>query len=233
MTTILLVEDEAGLAEVIRQELEQRGYKVLHAGDGLTALRLCEQRRPDLIILDWMIPALDGLDVLRSLRQDSPIPVLMLTARSDETDRIIGLELGADDYMTKPFSMRELVARVRALLRRMERVQRIVGQDRDKPSGPITYHDLTLDVDQRQTLIDGQPVDLTPTEFDLLSLLLRNPGRVFSRAYLLETIWAQPYFEGDRSVDNAVLRLRKKLGERGQEIEAVWGVGYRLSKAER
>jgi len=223
MTTILLVEDEAGLAEVIRQELEQRGYKVVQAGDGLTALRLCEQRRPDLIILDWIIPALDGLDVLRCLRQESPIPVLMLTARAEEADRIVGLELGADDYMTKPFSMRELVARVRALLRRMERVQRILSQDRAKVPGPITYHNLTLDAEQHQAVSDGEPIDLTPTEFDLLSLLLRNPGRVFSRAYLLETIWAQPYFEGDRSVDNAVLRLRKKLGERGQDIEAVWG----------
>lgn len=233
MTTILLVEDEAGLADVIRQELEQHSYQVIHAGDGLTALNLCKQRRPDLIILDWMIPALDGLDVLRCLQQEAPIPVLMLTARSEEADRIIGLELGADDYMTKPFSMRELVARVRALLRRMERVQRIVGQDRAKGPDPITYQDLVLDAEEHQVTIDGEPVDLTPTEFDLLGLLLRNPGRVFSRAYLLETIWAQPYFEGDRSVDNAVLRLRKKLGERGQDIEAVWGVGYRLRKADR
>jgi len=232
MTTILLVEDETSLAQSVRDELERHNYRVLHAADGLTALRLCEERRPDLIILDWMIPALDGLDVLRCLRRESPVPVLMLTSRVEESDRVIGLELGADDYMTKPFSMRELVARVRALLRRMERVQQIVSQDREKSAPLLTYRDLILDGDQHLALVNDMPVSLTPTEFGLLALLLRNPGRVFSRAYLLETIWNQVYYEGDRSVDNAMLRLRKKLGERGEDIETVWGVGYRLRKLE-
>jgi DNA-binding response OmpR family regulator len=233
MTTILLVEDDDGLAELVLQELEQQGYHMLHAGDGLTALRLCEQQQPDLVILDWVIPALDGLDVLRRLRQDLPTPVLMLTSRAGEADRIVGLELGADDYLTKPFSMGELVARVRALLRRIERVQQIVNQDREKSAGTITYQNLILDIDQHQAVIDSEPVDLTPIEFDLLNLLVRNPGRVFSRAYLLETIWDQAYYEGDRSVDNVVLRLRKKLGEVGKNIETVWGVGYRLEKVAR
>jgi DNA-binding response OmpR family regulator len=233
MTTILLVEDDDGLAELVLQELEQQGYHMLHAGDGLTALRLCEQQQPDLVILDWVIPALDGLDVLRRLRQDLPTPVLMLTSRAGEADRIVGLELGADDYLTKPFSMGELVARVRALLRRIERVQQIVNQDREKSAGTITYQNLILDLDQHQAVIDSEPVDLTPIEFDLLNLLVRNPGRVFSRAYLLETIWDQAYYEGDRSVDNVVLRLRKKLGEVGKNIETVWGVGYRLEKVAR
>jgi DNA-binding response OmpR family regulator len=232
MTTILLVEDEAKLAQMIIHELEKHGYHVLHAGDGLTALRLREQHQPDLILLDWMIPALDGLEVLRCLRQVSPIPVLMLTARSEEADRVLGLELGADDYVTKPFSMRELVARVRALLRRMERVQQIVSEDREKRALPITYQSLTLDPDQRQVMIEGRPIDLTPIEFDLLYLLLRNPGRVFSRIYLVETVWDQVYVEGDRSVDNAMLRLRKKLGDMADIIETVWGTGYRLRKTE-
>jgi DNA-binding response OmpR family regulator len=230
MTTLLLVEDEAKLAQMIIQELEKHGYHMLHAGDGLTALRLCEQRQPDLILLDWMIPALDGLEVLRRLRQVSSTPVLMLTARSEEADRVIGLELGADDYLTKPFSMRELVARVRALLRRVERVQYIISQDREKRTPPIAYQNLALDPDQRQVTIDGQPVDLTPIEFGLLYLLLRNPGRVFSRTYLLETVWDQVHIEGDRSVDNAMLRLRKKLRAMGDIIETVWGAGYRLRK---
>lgn len=233
MTTILLVEDDDGLAELVLQELEQHGYQTLHAGDGLTALRLCEQQQPDLVILDWVIPALDGLDVLRRLRQDLPTPVLMLTSRTGEADRIVGLELGADDYLTKPFSMGELVARVRALLRRIERVQQIVSQDREKSAGTLVYQNLILNLDQHQAVIDGESVDLTPTEFDLLNLLVRNPGRVFSRAYLLETIWDQAYYEGDRSVDNVVLRLRKKLGEVGKNIETVWGVGYRLEKVTR
>jgi DNA-binding response OmpR family regulator len=230
MPTILLVEDEAKLAQVVIQELVNQGYRVLHAKDGLTALQLHAQHQPDLILLDWMIPALDGLEVLRRLRQISPIPVMMLTARGEETDRVVGLELGADDYLTKPFSMRELVARVHALLRRMERVQQIVSADREAKSQCLTYQGLTLDADQRWVTLDGQPIDLTPTEFDLLYLLLRNPGRVFSRTYLLETVWEETYIEGDRSVDNAMLRLRKKLGESAEYIETVWGVGYRLRK---
>jgi DNA-binding response OmpR family regulator len=230
MTTILLVEDEISLAEVIVQELEQCDYKVLHAGDGLTALCLHEQQQVDLIILDWMIPALDGLEVLRRLRQASLVPVLMLTARAEESDRVIGLEMGADDYLTKPFSMRELVARVHALLRRVERVRQIVNEDRAKSDLPLTYQNLALDPTQYRVTVAGQPIDLTRLEFDLLHLLLRNPGRVFSRVYLVETVWDEIYVGGDRSVDNAMLRLRKKLGETGDIIETVWGVGYRLRK---
>ena len=236
MTTILLVEDEAKLAQTVIQELDNQGYQVLHASDGLTALRLYEQHHPDLILLDWMIPALNGLEVLRRLRQASPvakelpIPVLMLTARSEEADRVLGLELGADDYLTKPFSMRELVARVHALLRRIERVQQIVSTDRGPGTKCLTYLSLTLDADQRRVTVDDQEIDLTPIEFDLLYLLLRNPGRVFSRSYLQETIWEETYIEGDRSVDNAMLRLRKKLGNMADTIETIWGVGYRLRK---
>jgi DNA-binding response OmpR family regulator len=233
MATILVVEDEAALAQAVILELERCGYTTLHAGDGLTALRLCEEQRPDLVILDWMIPALDGLEVLRCLRQGPPLPVLMLTARAEEADRVIGLEMGADDYLTKPFSMRELVARVRALLRRIQRIQQIVDEDRKKVAHTLSYQDLVLDPEAHQAALCGDPLDLSPTEFDLLTLLLRNPGRVFSRNYLQETLWNEVYLEGDRSIDNAILRLRKKLGDLGSNIETVWGIGYRLRKSRK
>jgi DNA-binding response OmpR family regulator len=229
MTTILLVEDAKDLAQVVQRELEAMGYTVLVAYDGLEALRIHADRQPDLVILDWMLPRLDGLEVLRRIRRDSAIPILMLTARGEEADRVIGLEVGADDYLTKPFSMRELVARVRALLRRIERVQEIVAADRDPGGDVLTYGPLQLDPRAYRATLNGQPLDLTRTEFDLLHLLLRNPGRAFSRSYLMDTVWGQAYVGGDRSVDNAVLRLRRKLGRVGEAIETVWGVGYRLA----
>ena len=233
MAKILLVEDEPGLAEVIIKELERHGYTVFHAGDGISALKMRQQHQPDLVILDWMIPALDGLEVLRKLRESSPLPVMMLTSRSDEADRVLGLELGADDYLTKPFSMRELAARVGALLRMVQRVQQIVAEDRQKHDQVLRYRNLSLDPDRRQASVGGRAVDLTPIEFDFLSLLLRHPGRVFNRAYLHETVWDSVYVEGDRSVDNAVLRIRRKLGDLGEDIETVWGVGYRLRRSDR
>jgi DNA-binding response OmpR family regulator len=228
MTTILLVEDEVELALVIVRELEAAGYRVLHAADGLTALELHARQQPDAIILDWMLPRLDGLEVLRRLRRTSATPVLMLTARGEEADRVIGLEVGADDYLAKPFSTRELVARIRALLRRAEWVEEIRSADREPAPAPIAYGPLRLDPGAYQATLDGAPLDLTRTEFDLLHLLLRNPGRAFSRSYLLDTVWGVNYVPGDRSVDNAILRLRRKLGEFDAVIETVWGVGYRL-----
>jgi len=228
MTTILLVEDALDLAQVVVRELEEAGYQVVHAADGVAALEMNTQHQPDLVILDWMLPQLDGLEVLRQIRQESAIPVLMLTARDEEMDRVIGLEVGADDYLTKPFGMRELIARVRALLRRIERVQQVLAADRDGRSQVITYSLLSLDPEAHRAELDGQLLDLTRTEFDLLHLLLRNAGRAFSRAYLLDMVWGEMYVTGDRSVDNAILRLRKKLGDFGEAIETVWGVGYRL-----
>jgi DNA-binding response OmpR family regulator len=228
MTTILLVEDTPDLAKVICRELEAEGYKLLLAIDGLQALELHAQQQPDLIILDWLLPRMDGLSVLREIRSSSLTPVLMLTARGDEIDRVLGLEVGADDYLIKPFSMRELIARVRALLRRIENVDKIIKGDRDRQSTAISYASLYLDPIAHQVVLDGKPLELTRTEFDLLHLLLRNPGRVFSRSYLLETVWGSKYLSGDRSVDNAIMRLRKKLTFLGDEIESIWGVGYRL-----
>src|SRR5512137_94867 len=227
MTKILLVEDTPDLAQVIVRELEVASYQVTHASDGLSALRLHEKEQPDLVILDWMLPLLDGLEVLRRIRQTSAVPVLMLTARGEETDRVVGLEVGADDYLTKPFSMRELIARVHALLRRVEQIQKMLQADRAEDDTSIESGGLRLDPIAHRATLDGEPIDLSRTEFALLHLLLRNPGRAFSRAYLLDTVWGETYVGGDRSVDNAMLRLRKKLGPIGDRIETVWGVGYR------
>ena len=228
MVTILLVEDTPDLAQVITRELAANGYQVLHAADGLAALDVHAQHHPDLVILDWMLPRLDGLEVLRRLRQSAATPVLMLTARDEEIDRVVGLEAGADDYLTKPFSMRELIARVRAMLRRVELIQQTLLADRSQDDVPLTRGDLRLDPLAHQVTLAGEPLDLSPTEFALLYLLLRNPGRAFSRDYLLDTVWREAYVGGDRSVDNAVMRLRKRLGPLGEAIETVWGVGYRL-----
>jgi DNA-binding response OmpR family regulator len=228
MTTILLVEDAYDLAKMITGELEAEGYHVLHKCDGVSALQAHTTAQPNLVILDWMLPKLDGLEVLRRIRQTSPTPVLMLTARGQETDRVVGLELGADDYLTKPFSMRELIARVHAQLRRAQIIQQILQADQNKTGVPLTYNRLHLNPESHLVTLDGVLLDLSPIEFALLYLFLRSPGRAFSRAYLLDTIWGEMYVGGDRSVDNTILRLRKKLGTMGEAIETVWGIGYKL-----
>ena len=228
MATILLVEDAMDLAQLMLRELEAAGYRTLHAVDGVAALELHAREQPDLVILDWMLPKLDGLEVMRRMRQAAATPVLMVTARSEETDRVVGLEVGADDYLTKPFSPRELIARVHALLRRVEMIRQTVLADRGGAEGSLERGPLRLDAQAHLATLDGEPLDLSPTEFALLHLLLRSPGRAFSRSYLLDTVWQESYVGGDRSVDNAVLRLRKKLGPLGEAIETVWGVGYRL-----
>jgi DNA-binding response OmpR family regulator len=228
VATVLLVEDARELARVVTRELEAAGYQVTHVADGLAALEAHARARPDLMILDWMLPGLDGLAVLRQVRQTAGTPVLMLTARNEEADRVIGLEVGADDYLTKPFSMRELLARVHALLRRVEMIRQLLSADQEPGVEALSYGALRLDPAARQVTLAGAAVDISATEFALLSLLLRHPGRAFSRAYLLEAVWEEDYIGGDRSVDNAILRLRKKLGPLGEAIETVWGVGYRL-----
>jgi DNA-binding response OmpR family regulator len=227
MTRILLIEDEAELARLVVRELLAAGYEAFLARDGAAGLRAFAEHAPDLVLLDWMLPVLDGLDVLRRLRQTSAVPVLMLTARAEEIDRVVGLEVGADDYLTKPFGTRELIARVRALLRRQERLQQTLDADRETGAA-VHFGALALDPLTYLAHLDGQELDLTRTEFGMLHLLLRNPGRAFSRGYLHEAVWGEPSVEGDRSVDNAVFRLRKKLGALGDTIQTVWGVGYRL-----
>jgi DNA-binding response OmpR family regulator len=228
METILLVEDTRALAEVVQRELQNAGYRVLAAEDGLQALELLAKHSPDLVILDWMLPNLDGLEVLRRLRQKLAVPVLMLTARSDPSDRVLGLELGADDYLVKPFHIPELLARVRALFRRSERIRQMLSEDQSPDLRVLTWHSLVLDPETHTCRFAGADLELTRIEFDLLHLLMRFPGRTFNRNYLLDTIWNVPYLSGDRSVDNTILRLRKKLGALEDKLETVRGVGYRL-----
>lgn len=230
MTKILLVEDAADLADMIRKNLMSTGFDVQTVGDGAAALEAFPSLNPDMIILDWMLPKLDGLEVLKRIRQSSTVPVLMLTARGDEVDRVVGLEVGADDYLTKPFSMHELVARIHALMRRSHLVQQAITSDQSHESAVVHWGPLFISPDLREVTLNGSLLDLSRTEFDLLHLFLRNPRRVFTRAYLLETIWGTTYIENDRSVDSAVTRLRKKLGELGEWIEPVRGVGYHLKR---
>ena len=229
MSRILLVEDATDLANALKRDLSKAGFEVIHAANGLQALELHAKKQPGLIILDWMLPGLDGLEVLRQIRRQSATPVMMLTARVEELDRVMGLEVGADDYITKPFSTPELIARVRAMLRRVELIEQMLKRDRQPENDHcLTYNNLQLDPTAYRATLGGNALDLSRTEFDLLRLFLSNPGRAFSRTYLLETVWEVGYVGGDRAVDNAVLRLRKKLGALGEAIETVWGVGYRL-----
>lgn len=234
MAVILVVEDERELARLISRELEAAGYEVSIAYDGEEAVWLHAESEPDAVVLDWMLPKLDGLEVLRRIRSSSATPVLMLTARSEEIDRVMGLEVGADDYLTKPFSTRELLARVRALLRREELLRRTLEADRNESGGSseasVSHGPVTLVPEDHRIMLDGEEIELTPTEFELLHLLMRNSGRTFSRSYLLQTVWEVGYVGGDRSVDNTVMRLRRKLGEAGDDLETVWGVGYRLRR---
>ncbi|MFN2109611.1 MAG: response regulator transcription factor [Anaerolineae bacterium] len=229
MPTVLIVEDEHNLCHLIRDNLQEQGYQVLQAFDGPSALTIASDAAPDLVILDIMLPGIDGLEVCRRLRQDSIVPILMLTARAEEIDRVLGLELGADDYLTKPFSMRELKARVRALLRRIEMMQTT-----NLPANQVvTFAGLHLDPVSYEARQDNQSIDLTSKEFALLYLLVRHPGRVFSRAYLLDEIWNYEAAAYDRTVDTHIYRLRQKLGaesEIAQRIVAVRGIGYKFER---
>ncbi len=230
MTHILVVEDEEQLAALIRDHLVAAGYSVATVGDGAQALQALEARPADLVILDWMLPGLDGLEVCRRIRARSITPILMLTARAEEVDRVLGLEVGADDYLTKPFSMRELLARARALLRRVDLMTQHAGSSTQGAQGGETLQvgDLRVDVAGRTASVAGTPLDLTPKEFDLLHMLAAQPGRAYSREFLLQRIWGLEYDGFDRTVDTHIVRLRKKLGPLGDHIATVWGVGYKL-----
>jgi DNA-binding response OmpR family regulator len=228
MATILIAEDERDLSALVRRHLEDEGHRVVTAFDGSTALLAARQEAPDLVILDWMLPKLDGLEVCRRIRRESVVPILMLTARSEEIDRVLGLEVGADDYVTKPFGVRELLARVRALLRRIE-LDRAGAAD-EAPAPILTAGPLRIDSAEHAAFVDGRAVELTPKEFDLLALLVGNPGRAFARDYLIERVWGYDAAGSDRTVDTHVLRLRKKLGTVGDRIETVWGIGYRFAR---
>ncbi len=220
---ILVVEDEEAIAEAVRARLSSEGYSVRTVHDGLQALEAVAQHRPDLVVLDLMLPGMDGLEVCREIQKSDWIPVLMLTARTDEADKVAGLAVGADDYMTKPFSLRELAARVRAILRRMERIQRGAGAE------AVTRFDLTVDPARRRVLQGERELALTPLEFEILLTLARHPGVVFAREQLMDRIWGYRDYAGGRVVDSHVARIRRKLGDEAGEpryIRTVHGVGY-------
>ena len=225
MRTILVVEDEPQIAALVRDYLEHAGFAVLAASDGRAGLALARTRRPDAIVLDLGLPGLDGLDVIRALRRDAGIPIVVLTARGDETDRVAGLELGADDYVVKPFSPRELVARVRAILRRAEAAAR--------PRERLVVGELDVDLGRHRVSVAGRAVRLTPTEFELLAVLAREPGRVFTRGQLLDAVRGFSLETYERAIDGHVKNLRRKLEPDPAEpryVLTVHGVGYALAE---
>ena len=222
---VLVVDDEPHIVELVRYNLQQEGFTVSAARDGREALAHVDSDRPDLVVLDIMLPAIDGIEVCRQIRRTSRVPILMLTARGRELDRVAGLELGADDYVTKPFSPRELVARIRAILRR-------TGGAPDLPDAePLQADGLRLEPATHEVWLRGRPVDLTAKEFELLQLLMRHPNRVFTRDFLLEHLWGYDYFGSSRTVDMHISRLREKIEDNPATptfIQTVRGVGYKL-----
>jgi DNA-binding response OmpR family regulator len=227
MSLILIVEDELSIARIVRDYLAHEGFQVEHAADGDAALAAARSSKPDLVVLDLRLPKRDGLDVARELRRFSEVPIVMLTARGEEADRVAGLELGADDYMVKPFSPRELVARIRAVLRRTDATNRMAPDLRE-------VGDLKLDVEKMRATMRGSPIDLTPTEFQLLATLMRQPGRVFTRSQLLDAVHGVAFESYERAIDAHIKNIRKKIEVAPAEpryILTVHGVGYRLTDA--
>ena len=225
MPQVLVVDDEPKITQLVRDYLERAGFAVSVARDGNEALMRARTERPDLVVLDLGLPGIDGLDVTRALRRDSAIPIIMLTARDDETDKVIGLELGAADYVTKPFSPRELVARVRAVLRRHER---------DEHAETLRAGDLLLDMARLRAEVSGRPVDLTATELGLLAALARHPGRVLTRSQLLDAIRGEAFETYERAIDAHVKNIRRKIEPEPHApryLLTVYGVGYRLADA--
>ncbi len=225
---ILLVDDEPKVVRLACDYLEKNGFRVLCAGDGLTALAMARRERPDLVILDLMLPGMDGRQVCQILRQETDVPIIMLTALSEDSDQVAGLELGADDYVTKPFSPRALVARVRAALRRSQ------GQVRTQPV--LRFSRLEIDPQSYRVVLDGKPVHLTPNEFKLLTILAMHPGQIISREQMLDELHGAAFVSFDRSVDSHIKNLRRKLEtDPGQPrmIETVYGVGYRFMDQEQ
>jgi two-component system alkaline phosphatase synthesis response regulator PhoP len=227
MPTVLVVDDEPKIVQLARDYLEHAGFAVLTAGDGPSALHSARTRQPDLIVLDLGLPGLDGLEVMRAIRGSGSTPIVVLTARDTELDKLLGLEVGADDYVTKPFSPRELVARVRAVLRRSERAV--------APAERIEVGELVLDVPRLRTIVAGRPVELTATEFQLLATMAREPGRVFTRSQLLDAVHGVAFDSYERAIDAHIKNIRRKLEPdpaRPRFVETVYGVGYRVAEVE-
>lgn len=220
--TILIVDDEQRIIDLATMYIEQEGFRVDSTTDGNIALQKILRDAPALVVLDLMLPGMDGLEVCRRVRAESDVPIIMLTARSDDIDKIVGLELGADDYLTKPFNPRELVARVKAILRRSDR------KFSEKAKGPRAIGNLTIDPERRMVKVDNNVVDLRMKEFDLLLTLVDNPGMVFSRERLLDVVWGYDFAGETRTVDVHIAHLRHKLDGMTPIIETVWGVGYKL-----
>jgi DNA-binding response OmpR family regulator len=220
MTTVLIADDEKNIVQLTRMYLANEGFTVESAANGREALDKIRQVKPDLVILDLMMPEIDGWEVCRRLRKESDIPIIMLTARGEDVDKIVGLELGADDYVTKPFNTRELVARVKAVLRRY-------GAGK-APERALQVGDLRIDPERHEVTIGDRPIELRPKEFDLLTALARNPGVVFDRERLLKVAWGYDYYGDSRTVDVHVTWLREKLRDSSARIQTVWGVGYKL-----
>lgn len=222
---ILVVDDEKKIVDIVKAYLEKEGYQVVVAYDGISALELAKSQSPDLIVLDLMLPEISGWDVCRQLRKNSDTPIIMLTARDEVPDRIVGLELGADDYITKPFSPNELVSRVRAVLRRSE--------GKAMPKNILTAADLAIDVEKRQVYRNNEAIELTPMEFDLLKVMAENPGRVYSRMQLLDMVQGEAYEGYERTIDSHIKNLRKKIEpdpNTPRYITTVYGVGYKLEE---
>ena len=227
-STVLILEDDPHTVEVVQLYLRRDGHHVLSATDGIAGLSLAREAQPDLIILDLMLPGMDGLEICRILRQESDVPIVMLTARADEEDRLAGLDLGADDYVTKPFSPRELAARIRAVLRRSARDELEGGAAR------LDYESISMEIRQRTVHVDGTQIHLTPTEIRLLALLMREPGRTFSRDQIIDRVFGYDFEGFDRTVDSHVYSLRRKLEAAAGDkkyIHTIYGVGYRLGDA--
>jgi DNA-binding response OmpR family regulator len=227
---ILVVEDDLTLLETLEYNLAGEGYEVVSAADGLTALDVAREEEPDLIVLDIMLPGLDGFEVCRILRREMTVPILMLTARADEVDRVVGLEMGADDYLTKPFSMRELLARVKALLRRVRLIhEELAAEDATREAAQLVFDDLVIDLDRHEIVFGDVPLRLKPKEYDLLVFLARHSGMALSRDLILERVWGWDYAGGSRTVDVHVRWLREKIEAdpaNPERIVTVRGVGY-------
>ncbi|WP_073341619.1 response regulator transcription factor [Caldanaerobius fijiensis] len=219
MDKVLVIEDEKGLQDILKTYLEKNGYSAFIAGDGRSGLELIEKYDISLVILDVMLPDMDGWRVLRELRETSDVPVIMLTARGEEYDKLLGFELGADDYVVKPFSPRELMARIKALLKRV---------DKGGAKNVLEWKGIVVDVDSREVYVDGNKVDFTPKEFDLLKYLMENRGRAITREQCLERVWGYDFYGDLRTVDTHIKQIREKLGDKRYLVKTVWGIGYKL-----